>query len=499
MSKNKKKNTTEVLTEETVNNTKIEKNEREVSSSNIESNNSTLNSSNNNKIIAFFAIVFLIITFIYIFVFCIDKKSPTIIVNAPIPSITNMYVDENDYVNINFKINKTGVKDKIYYLTTKDEIYPSLISPEWKLVDGNTISYYFDDIYNVYLKNEDNNIIKVENTENLGRVTNISLNKNTVYLAIKGMYTPTLQYETLGEIDNTVNWYSENEKIAKVDMNGKITGLKKGNTRVHANIGNKDVSLDVVVTNLINVRPKKYDRSKSYVPCGNYNKEENDLLDAILEDRVKDAGYKTRAGVVEVGRFITLEFPYKIKYFSENGRLSGNGVDGEGRYYHKGLYLDESRFKNLNRSSYGPATWGCSIYSIPAHGKAANGLDCSGFISWVLYNGGFNVKDVGAGISGSLDLTDYGKRTVITEKLVKSGKIKVGDLLANGGWNGGHIALIVGEDDKKYYVVESLWTYPNVGALMMEYSKSTFHKSYNYVMLMDSYYKKDGNLTKMWY
>ena len=75
-----------------------------------------------------------------------------------------------------------------------------------------------------------------------------------------------------------------------------------------------------------------------------YTKEQNDLLDEILKDRINDAGYKTRAGAVEAARFLSLEFPYRIRYFSENGRGNTNKVEGEGRYYQVGLYLDESRF-----------------------------------------------------------------------------------------------------------------------------------------------------------
>ena len=57
----------------------------------------------------------------------------------------------------------------------------------------------------------------------------------------------------------------------------------------------------------------------------------------------------------------------------------------------------------------------------------------------------------------------------------------------------------VGEDDKYYYVAESLWTTPNVGVVIIPYSKKNLFKKYYYVMLVDSYYKEDGKLTKLWY
>ena len=438
-----------------------------------------------------------LVLFCLLVVLFLYKKG--LLFDAPIPDVKEIYVDNENYVNIYFEIEPNGVTDKIFFLYKKDPSTPSIDSLEWKEVYGNNAKYFLDDAYYSFLKNEDDVIINVKETELLGRLSKFELNKNTIYLAPKGTYNLNVSYEIVGYVNENPYWYSEDEGIAKVDQDGKVTAVKSGKTRVHVKLSGRDIYTDVIVTDLITIRPKKYNRNKKYLPCGKYNKSENDLLDKILKDRIKDAGYQTRAGVVEAARFITLEFKYKIKYFSENGRLSGNKVDGEGRYYHKGLYLDESRFSSITKSHSGPATWGCSIYSIPAHGYTPNGLDCSGFISWILYNGGFDVKDVGAGISGSLDLTDYGKRTVLTEKLVKSGKIKVGDLLASGGPNGGHIALLVGEDDENYYVAESLWTPPNVAALMMQYKKSTFHRNFNYVMLMDSYYKNDGNLTNMWY
>ena len=117
----------------------------------------------------------------------------------------------------------------------------------------------------------------------------------------------------------------------------------------------------------------------------------------------------------------------------------------------------------------------------------------------VVVNGGFDVGDIGAGLAPHLDLTDYDVRTDFNANVVKSGKVKVGDLLSSGGKQGGHIAIIVGEDDNYYYVAESLWTPPNVAVVIMPYSKKTIFNRYYYVMLMDSYYKEDGKLTKLWY
>ena len=73
---------------------------------------------------------------------------------------------------------------------------------------------------------------------------------------------------------------------------------------------------------------------------------------------------------VVAARFLTLELPYRIPYFYENGRVSDTGVhfvDGEGRYYKKGLYLAESKKKDIIASWTGPAIWGCPLKNLETY------------------------------------------------------------------------------------------------------------------------------------
>jgi len=419
---------------------------------------------------------------------------------APIPVINSIDVNEENIMTINFSIEEYKKKKDIYCIYKNNEEEPKIDDKDWKLTKNNKCDILIEDnSYFVYLKNADNIITFVSGPEKYYKVTKLESNKNKIYLALKTSFTPTLIIETIGNASKEVTWTSSDDSIATVDLNGKITAIKKGNATITASVMDQKIDIEVVSTNLIVARPKKYNNKKSYLPCNKYNKEENDLLDEILKDRINDAGYKTRAGAVEAARFLALEFPYKIRYFSENGRLATNKVDGEGRYYHVGLYLDESRFSKISKSLAGPKTWGCSMYSRPSKGKRSNGLDCSGFVSWTMLNGGFDVGDIGAGLASHLDLTDYGERIKFNASVVKSGKVKVGDLLSSGGVNGGHIAIIVGEDSNYYYVAESLWTPPNVAVVIIPYSKKTIFNRYYYVMLMDKYYKEDGNLTQLWY
>lgn len=418
-----------------------------------------------------------------------------------IPSISTVKISD-DIIEVKYDIEEYK-KDKDIYCLKKFQSEGLNENDEWIKANDNKCIFEIDDnLYDFYIKNNYGNIIKVDEASSLGSIIDLSIDKGKIYLAIGTEHTPTLKITSVGNADKTILWTSSDAKIASVDINGKIKGLKKGNVKVTAKVMDKKISIDVVVTDLIIQRPKSFNNKKKYLGCNIYSKEDNDLLDEILKDRINTVGYKTRAGAVEAARFLALEFPYKIKYFSENGRIGERTykVDGEGRYYHQGLYLHSSRYKGIKYVQQGPKTWGCRMYSRVAHNSSANGLDCSGFITWVLLNGGFDVGDVGAGVSpGIKDLTDYGEKTKFNAKVVASGKVKVGDLLSSEGPGGGHIAIIVGEDDKYYYVAESLWTSPNVGVVIIPYSKKNLFKRYYYVMLMDSYYKEDGKLTKLWY
>lgn len=418
-----------------------------------------------------------------------------------IPTIKAVKISDN-VVEVRYEVEEYK-KDKDMYCLKK--LVTEKIENEdvWTKAQNNKCNFIIDDnIYNFYLRNNYGTVIEINEASDLGNILNLSLNKEKIYLAINDSHTPTLTISSVGYADKTIKWTSNDESIASVNSDGTIKGIKKGTTKVKAKVMDKEISIDVVVTDLITLRPKEFNNKKKYLSCNKYSEEDNNLLDEILKDRIDTVGYQTRAGVVEAARFLALEFPYKIKYFSENGRMGERSykIDGEGRYYHKGLYLHSSRYKNIKYVGTGPKTWGCNMYNRVSHKRSANGLDCSGFITWVLYNGGFDPGDVGAGVSpGIKDLTDYGEKTIFNAKVIASGKVKVGDLLSSTGPGGGHIAIIVGEDDNNYYVAESLWTSPNVGVVILPYSKKNLFKRYYYVMLMDSYYKEDGKLTKLWY
>lgn len=350
-----------------------------------------------------------------------------------------------------------------------------------------------------------NSPVTIEDQE-FGFVKQVEILSDTIYLAIGGTKEVDYKVDYKGHVDGNIEFYIEDKEIASLD-NKQIKGLKKGETNLVLKLGDKEDNVKIYVTDMIVVMPDEFDTSRSFLPCDIYSKEDNDFLDAILESRVNEAGYKTRAGAVAAARFLGLEFPYRINYFTENGRMGscyGRKIDGEGRYYHKGLFLHESRFENLEKgaSMAGPATWGCKINEYSWNRVAANGLDCSGSISWVIHQAGFDPGDIGAGITPDCkSLADLGERKSLKEAIANK-TLKVGDLLSGGdGWvssHGGHIALIAGLTDDAMYVAEELGYTWGWGFYITKYSYTEILNHFYWQVDMDEYYKEDGNLTNYW-
>lgn len=347
----------------------------------------------------------------------------------------------------------------------------------------------------IYLKNKYGNTWQVASKDvELNKIKNLSFDKQEYFVPVDGDETFELAFTKYGVVDSAIKYKISDESKLKIE-DSKFIGLAEGEVKVTATVSNKTVETTVYVMSSI-VEPV-INSKKEYLTCKQYTEEEAALLDKALKDRIDTAGYQTRAGAVAAARFLALEFKYRIYYFYENGRLVTNGersyVDGEGRYYHKGLYLSESKFSSIKASQYGPAIWSCNLYSKIVKMTTPNGLDCSGYVSWLLLNAGFDVGDVGAGISVSRDndLDDLGEKLKITEENLNSGKIKVGDLISTYG----HIGILIGMENDTYYIAESLERDLHVLTL----TKAELLKSdWLSFILMDEVYKEDGNLKNMW-
>lgn len=363
-----------------------------------------------------------------------------------------------------------------------------------------TVTLKVPNDYKVIVKNNYNKSDEYKLIDYIDNRLDFTFIDDTIYLALGESKKIEYIGSNIFNIDD-YHFYVDDETIASIDEDNNIIGISSGSTLLYEQISNKTVN--VIVTDLITKETIPSER-KTLVPCNIYSDEENELMDAILKDDVEKAGYKTRAGAVAAARFLTLKFKYRIPYFYENGRLSDTGInkaDGEGRYYHTGLYLSESKKDDISVSFSGLSIWGCPLRNWeddPYFGYKEgyympNGLDCSGFVSWALVNGGFDPGDIGAGETpDAYQMTDLGEFVKLDEELLDSNVIKAGDFF--NYW--GHISIIVGIKDGIYYVAESL---PNFdGVDLRIYNKEEALDMFRYVVLMDSYYKEDGNYTEYW-
>ena len=332
-------------------------------------------------------------------------------------------------------------------------------------------------------------------------VKSIKFKVDTFYLAIGE--SEKLNYDIESSKDDyKLTWSSENEDIVAIS-DGKIIGVNLGTSVVTLKSeSGKTAEVSVTVTDLI--RKPELDDKKKFLPCHAYTEEEAHIIDEALRTRVLNKGEGTRAALIETIRFMTLSFKYKVSYFYENGRMHESGVrkaDGEGRYYHKGLYLSEDKFKDIKASHKGPAIWGCPLTNLQDHNrykpgaKMPNGLDCSGFVTWSLYNSGLDVGDIGAGINDRhKDMSDVGEMHSLTYEYANSSDYKVGDVIAR--W--GHTALIAGKDSEYLYIAESLLKGVRIEKVSYKNPNSSLYKYYAYINKMDKEYSKNDDYTDMW-
>ena len=406
--------------------------------------------------------------------------------------LKNIEVSQSGDDSINVIINNANSITNCGYSTKNGDI-------RWTDVKANKCAFKVSSINSVYIKK----YVFVRKQELNNIVLSDSL-PSKVFLALNDSLKLNPKLKIIGD-KKDIEYRAVNSGIVSV-KNNKIIGKKVGTTRVKMIVNDSYTKeFEVEVTNLIVKRPKKFNKHKKNLKCNRYSLEESKQLDAILKSRIESVGgYGTRAAVVESIRFLMLDFPYQIEYFFENGRIDGgmHNADGEGRYYHKGLFLHKSKFKDLKYSYAGPAIWGCPLKNYEDYGTIfkkgqykPNGLDCSGFVSWSILNGGFDVGDRGAGdnLEDTTEINDIGGEKVDTSvQLFKSGKVKAGDLL--GVW--GHIAIVAGIDNEHVYVAESLWTFG--GPVINTYTFKEATDEFVQAVLLDDLYKADGLYTNMW-
>lgn len=143
-------------------------------------------------------------------------------------------------------------------------------------------------------------------------------------------------------------------------------------------------------------------------------------------------------------------------------------------------YLD--KFGYRPRYSYGGCHTPQGIYGVPsAMGSPGGSFDCSSFVSWAIFNGGFRLNPTNDTGCASLGTRHSRSDTNFVGK--------PGDLI----WTPQppHITMIVGVTENEYYVAEAAST-----ATGMQITKKPIHdNSSTYVIDMDEYYSNNDNKT----
>ena len=426
--------------------------------------------------------------FVY-FRFCLLPKQ------VEIKSIESTYQDNKLQIVIN--TNKVMNIGHVYCAISEEKTKEY----DFKKAKNNKCKYTLDlKDYYIYIGNDNGNVNEYKLSDFINKLIDLKSSVSNLYLAEGESYKIGFDAITLDDEEIDLNYSVKDESVASISNDGVIKANKDGNTLIK--ISSSDVSLEIpiYVSNLIST--PHIDNTRPFLSCKKFTNEEAKELDEFLIGKVTSKGYGTRAGVVEAARFLSLEFPYRISYFLENGRTTESSMpakaDGEGRYYKQGLYLSEDKYDNLSYIRTGPMMWGCPLYNLNFDQYRSNGLDCSGFVSWAILNGGVDIGDYaapGAYDDGTPDLTNVGgDMQFITKDLLTSGKVKAGDLATVAG----HAAIIIGIDDNHVYIAEELYYSKGLQVLTFTYDELVATNDFTHVVLMDNLYNGDGVYSAMW-
>ncbi len=199
----------------------------------------------------------------------------------------------------------------------------------------------------------------------------------------------------------------------------------------------------------------KFSEGKPFYTCNAFTAQDKFKYDAMLKEAVNQAGYGTRAGVVEALRFLMGGTGYRLAY------------DGHHSTYNKvGLNIGSS------------TAWGCRVDGY------IRGMDCTGIFWWPMYQNG--VKSVSPCSSKNV----YPLGEVLD-------KIKVGDVLVTPdaskkelGCYYAHATIIIGIDENNIYAGSN-------GVIVIPKNNIPTKGSNTHVRLV-TYPNGDGNLTNMW-
>ena len=215
---------------------------------------------------------------------------------------------------------------------------------------------------------------------------------------------------------NEINYNEDQEMykiIEKIENSNSFT-THNDNVEMLQSLAMKVLEINHKIIQENNLK-KEFERKISKLKPGSV-----EYRNTVLQYRIDvSGGLGTRGAVVAAATYLSEE--ENIPYFW-GGKYSKVGVNGEWNTQ-KPIPSSGSniQFEGVN--------W-------------PYGLDCSGFVSWAIINGGFKME-----VSYTGAYLDYIKPNIYTfnTQNLKSGKIKAGDLL----YRNGHIAIITDLDLSK--------------------------------------------------
>ncbi|MDD4607646.1 MAG: M23 family metallopeptidase [Bacilli bacterium] len=197
--------------------------------------------------------------------------------------------------------------------------------------------------------------------------------------------------------------------------------------------------------------------------CDMFSSNELTNLNNALKSKVEAAGFGTRDGVVAAARYLSNDIGIKIPYWW-GGKSTSVGINSE---------------------------WGCKK-PIKASGSTKQpvgvqwpyGMDCSGYVSWAIRNGGYKATSIYEGSDNQYNFTDDRKDWNDPETI---SSVNPGDL----AWRSGHIGIIISTNVPacQYTVAEEKGASTGLVVSTYECTSSQFEK----IILMDDYYDNDSN------
>lgn len=262
---------------------------------------------------------------------------------------------------------------------------------------------------------------------------------------------------------NEINYNEDQEMykiIEKIENSNSFT-THNDNVEMLQSLAMKVLEINHKIIQENNLK-KEFERKISKLKPGSV-----EYRNTVLQYRIDvSGGLGTRGAVVAAATYLSEE--ENIPYFW-GGKYSKVGVNGEWNTQ-KPIPSSGSniQFEGVN--------W-------------PYGLDCSGFVSWAIINGGFKME-----VSYTGAYLDYIKPNIYTfnTQNLKSGKIKAGDLL----YRNGHIAIITDLDLSKGTIKVAEEKNAEYGMVVTNTTIEDFVKKTNFndIYSMEEYYNNQDNL-----